>query len=151
MAKPRQLLVVTIVASVLLTASSATTTSSINTTAEASASVYDVLVKNNLPRGLIPKGVKSYTLTPAGKLDVILSGTCNVGIQNYKLQFADSLTGVIHSGSISQLGGLSLNVKYAWLGINRVERAGNQITLFVQNSSTVKLPVSSFAQSPSCG
>ncbi|KAK3130542.1 hypothetical protein QOZ80_6BG0494850 [Eleusine coracana subsp. coracana] len=148
MSKPHQLLVVALVASVLLTACSAAITSSV----DAAASVYDVLVKNNLPRGLLPKSVQSYTLTPRGKLDVTLAQTtCNVAIQNYKLQFDRSFGGAIQPGSISQLYGLSFNLKFAWLGINRVERAGNQITLFIQNSSNVSLPISSFAQSPSCG
>lgn len=98
-----------------------------------------------------PDSVKSYTLTPAGKLDVTLSGTeCTVAIQNYKLQFAGTLTGAIQPGSIRELHGLSLNVKYACLVINRIDHVGNQMQLYVQNINTVSLPVSSFARSPSC-
>ena len=33
---------------------------------------YDVLEKNNLPRGLLPNGVKSYILKPDGKIEATL-------------------------------------------------------------------------------
>jgi hypothetical protein len=140
MAKQQKLFFIALVASVLLAACSS----------DAAETVYDVLEKNNLPRGLLPNGV-SYTLSPQGKLDLTVPGVgCTAVIQNYKMQFAGSMVGVIQPGSISQIHGLSLNVEYAWLGITRVERADAQINFYVQNSNkpSLSLPVSSFATSP---
>ncbi|TVU50150.1 hypothetical protein EJB05_01507, partial [Eragrostis curvula] len=137
----QQLLLVAVVASVLLNA------------VDVSATAYDVLVKNNLPQGLLPKGVQSYVLKPDGKLEVTLPSVCAVAVasggQQYKIQFSRNIFGVIQPGSISELHGMSLNVKYAWIGISKIERAGDQITLTVQNSR-LPFPVSSFTQSPSC-
>nr|XP_025879694.1 uncharacterized protein LOC112938243 [Oryza sativa Japonica Group] len=111
-----RLLLIVLAASILHTASSAT--------------VYDVLQQNNLPRGLIPQGVTSYVLHPDGHLEVTLPGECNfaitVGGSPYKFRF-DS--------------------KFA---IVQVDQAGNQLTFNVGTSS-ISFPISDFTSSPVCG
>ncbi|TVU08697.1 hypothetical protein EJB05_42108, partial [Eragrostis curvula] len=138
----QQLLVIAVVASVFLTA------------VDVSASTaYDVLVKNNLPRGLFPKGVQSYVLRLDGRIDVTLPSDCNVfvtvGGQQTKLQFPRKFGGVVRPGSISGVYGIILNVESASLGISQIQRAGDLITITAKNSR-LSIPVSSFAQSPSC-
>ncbi|KAF8667880.1 hypothetical protein HU200_052505 [Digitaria exilis] len=117
------------------------------------AATYDILEKNNLPRGLLPQGVRSYVLNPDGKLEVTLPGECNffvtLGGQKYKLQFASTFGGVVHAGSITEVYGVDVQVKYAWLGFSQVDRAGDQLTFHVQKF-TQSFPVSGFAVSPSC-
>ncbi|BAS84543.1 Os03g0393600 [Oryza sativa Japonica Group] len=91
-----RLLLIVLAASILHTASSAT--------------VYDVLQQNNLPRGLIPQGVTSYVLHPDGHLEVTLPGECNfaitVGGSPYKFRFDSKFVGLIKSGSISEIKGV---------------------------------------------
>ncbi|TVU08377.1 hypothetical protein EJB05_41780, partial [Eragrostis curvula] len=142
MAKHQQLLLVAVVASVLLNAVDVSATTA-----------YDVLAKNNLPQGFLPKGVQSYNLQPDGRLDVMRPSACNVFVtisgQQNKIQFARNFGGVIQPGSIIQVHGLSLNVRYAWVPISQIQRAGDQIELTAESFS-LSVPVSSFAQSPSC-
>ncbi|CAL5053174.1 unnamed protein product [Urochloa decumbens] len=114
---------------------------------------YDILEKNNLPRGLLPTGVQSYTLNPEGKFEVTLAAECDfpitLGGQQFKFRFASTVGGVIQAGSIHEIYGVSVQIKFAWLGVRQVDRAGDQLTLQVQQF-TQSFPVSAFAASPSC-
>ncbi|RLN12778.1 hypothetical protein C2845_PM09G13810 [Panicum miliaceum] len=152
MAKHHILLLV-LVASVHHIAYAAATTTSANLTADASTTAYNILEKNNLPRGLLPKGVQSYVLNPDGKLEVTLPGECNffvnLGGQKLKLQFASTFGGIVHVGSITEVYGVDVQVKFAWLGFSQVYRAGDQLTFHVKQF-TQSFPVSGFAVSPSC-
>ncbi|RLN12897.1 hypothetical protein C2845_PM09G14730 [Panicum miliaceum] len=130
-----------------------TATTSVNLTADATTTAYDILEKNNLPRGLLPKSVKSYILNPDGKIEVTLSGECdfpiNFGGQEFKFRLASTVGGAIKSGSIHEVFGVRVQIKFGWLGLRQVDRAGDQLTLQVQQF-TQSFPVSAFAVSPSC-
>ncbi|KAG2612238.1 hypothetical protein PVAP13_4KG275900 [Panicum virgatum] len=141
MAKQHILLLI-LVASIHHIAYAAATTTSVNLTADATTTAYDILEKNNFPCGLLPKGVRSYVLSPDGKLEVTLSGEC-------RFPFASTFGGVIHVGSITEVYGVNVQVKYAWLGFNQVDRAGDQLTFHVKQFMQ-SFPVSGFAVSPSC-
>ncbi|TVT97643.1 hypothetical protein EJB05_57093, partial [Eragrostis curvula] len=150
MAKQHLLLVV-LVACIL---HAAATTNSANSTVEAAAAtVYDVLAQNNLPRGLIPKGVQSYVLHAGGALEVTLPGECNFFVtiagKPFKFRYGSSVGGVIKSGSISQVHGVRMQAAFAWLGFNQVQRVGDTLTITLENTKQ-SFPVSAFAQSPSC-
>ncbi|EAZ27197.1 hypothetical protein OsJ_11134 [Oryza sativa Japonica Group] len=125
-----RLLLIVLVASILHTVSSAT--------------VYDVLQQNNLPRGLIPQGVTSYVLHPDGHLEVTLPSECNfavtVGGSPYKFRFDSKFVGLIKSGSISEINGVRV----------QVDHAGNQLT-FKVGTSSISFPISDFTSSPVCG
>ena len=107
-----RLLLIVLVASILHTVSSAT--------------VYDVLQQNNLPRGLIPQGVTSYVLHPDGHLEVTLPSECNfavtVGGSPYKFRFDSKFVGLIKSGSISEINGVRVQVKYLFQAIVQVDQ-----------------------------
>uniref|UniRef100_A0A0E0GNM9 Uncharacterized protein n=1 Tax=Oryza nivara TaxID=4536 RepID=A0A0E0GNM9_ORYNI len=134
------LLLIVLAASILYTASSAT--------------VYDVLQQNNLPRGLIPQGVTSYVLHPDGHLEVTLPGECNfavtVGGSPYKFRFDSKFVGLIKSGSISEIKCVRVQVKYLFQAIVQVDQAGNQLT-FKVGTSSISFPISDFTSSPVCG
>uniref|UniRef100_J3LPF4 Secreted protein n=1 Tax=Oryza brachyantha TaxID=4533 RepID=J3LPF4_ORYBR len=91
-----------------------------------SATVYDVLEQNNLPRGLIPQGVTSYVLHPDGHLQVTLPGDCNfvvtVAGAQYKFRFGSTFVGLVKPGSISEVNGVRVQVKWALEGISQVDR-----------------------------
>ncbi|CAN6163867.1 unnamed protein product [Urochloa humidicola] len=131
----------------------ATATTTMNLTADATGTAYDILVKNNLPRGLLPNGVQSYTLNPDGKFVVTLSGQCefpiSVGGQSFKFRFDSTVGGVIKAGSIHEVYGVRVQIKFGFLGLRQVDRAGDQLTLQVQQF-TQSFPVSAFSASPSC-
>ncbi|XP_039804993.1 uncharacterized protein LOC120669283 [Panicum virgatum] len=126
------ILLLILVASIHHIAYAAASTTSANLTSDATTTAYDILEKNNFPRGLLPKGVQSYVLNPDGKLE-----------------FASTFGGVIHAGSITEVYGVDVQVKYTWLGFSQVDRAGDKLTFHVQQF-TQSFPVSGFAESPSC-
>nr|CAB3480616.1 unnamed protein product [Digitaria exilis] len=124
----KQHLLIVIIVACILNATSSAATRSANLTADATTSVYDVLLQNNLPPGLLPLGVQSYVLHPVGALEV------------------SSVSGNIKSGSISRVSGVRLQVEFAWLGFNEVSRAGDMLNIQLEKS-TQSFPVSAFAQS----
>ncbi|EER88437.1 uncharacterized protein LOC8072635 [Sorghum bicolor] len=121
--------------------------------AAATGTAYEILDKNNLPRGLLPQGVRSYVLNPDGKLEVTLAGQCeipvNFGGQQLKFRFSSTVGGVINPGSIHEVYGVDVQIKFGWLGIRQVDRAGDQLT-FQAKPFTQSFPVSTFAVSQSC-
>ncbi|RCV32518.1 hypothetical protein SETIT_7G009500v2 [Setaria italica] len=98
--------------------------------------------QNNLPRGLLPQGVRSYVLHPGSALELNLPGECSffVSIAGKQFQFcyASRVSGVI-----------KIQAGFAWLGFNKVSRAGNLLNIQLEKS-TQSFPVSAFAQSPRC-
>ncbi|CAN6270831.1 unnamed protein product [Urochloa humidicola] len=151
MAKQHLLLAVVLMAS-FLHATTSEATRLANST-DAATTVYDVLEKNNLPRGLLPQGVQSYVLHPGGALDVTLPGECNffvsVAGKRFQFRYANRVSGVIKSGSISNVSGVRVQAAFAWLGLSQVQRAGDQLNIQLEKS-TQSFPVSDFQQSPSC-
>ncbi|TVU06894.1 hypothetical protein EJB05_46930, partial [Eragrostis curvula] len=121
--------------------------------AATSATVYDVLAQNNLPRGLLPLGVKSYVLHADGALEVPFPGECNFFVtiagKQYKFRYGSTVGGIIKPGSINTVYGVRMQVEFAWLGFNKVERAGDKLKITVE-TTTQQFPVSAFAQSPRC-
>lgn len=152
MAKQHLLLAVVVVASVLHHGATSEAIRLANST-DAATTVYDVLQQNNLPRGLLPLGVQSYVLHPGGALEVTLPSECNFAVpvagKQFTFRYGTSVSGVIKSGSISRVNGVRVQVEFAWLGINQVTRAGNQLNIQLEKS-TQSFPVSAFSQSPRC-
>ncbi|KAL6650245.1 hypothetical protein ACP70R_009170 [Stipagrostis hirtigluma subsp. patula] len=152
MAKQQLLPAVVLVACLLLIVST-TATASANLTADSTATVYDVLQQNNLPRGLLPLGVRSYALHAGGALQVTLPGECNFGVtiagKQYKFRYQRSVSGVIQRGSISRVSGVSVQVAFAWLAFNKVDLVGDQLKIQLERS-TQSFPVKAFSQSPRC-
>lgn len=156
MAKQHILLLVLVASSIQHIAYAAATTSA-NLTADATATTaYDILERNNLPRGLLPKGVQSYVLNPDGKFVVTLTGQCDFPISlggpetpEFKFRFDSTVGGVIQAGSIHEVYGVMVHYKFGWLGLSHVDRAGDQLKLQVQRYTQL-FPVSAFAASPSC-
>ncbi|KQJ92980.1 uncharacterized protein LOC104583916 [Brachypodium distachyon] len=143
----QHLLLVVFMASILHATSSATTNSTL-----AVATAYDALVQNNLPRGLLPQGVLSYSLIE-GALDVALPYVCDVSISvagtEYKFRYSRSVGGAIQSESITQVYGVRVQVDQAWVGLSQVQRAGKHVDLQLE-TARVSLPVRSLARSPEC-
>ncbi|KAG2610248.1 hypothetical protein PVAP13_4KG177300 [Panicum virgatum] len=118
-------LLVVLVASILHVAYATTSTTSVNLTAAATTTAYD-----------------SYTLNPEGKFGVTLPRECDFPITfgGQEFRFATTVGGVY---------GVRVQIKFGWLGLRQVDRAGDQLTLQVQQF-TQSFPASAFSVSPSC-
>ncbi|XP_066380834.1 uncharacterized protein [Miscanthus floridulus] len=84
---------------------------------------------------------------------VMLPGECNffvtVAGKQFKFLYESSVSGIITSGSISRVSGVRIQVEFAWLGLNQVSRAGNQLNIQLEKS-TQSFPISAFAPSARC-
>jgi hypothetical protein len=131
--------IVLTVDSILHAVISAATTTANLTGDNAATTAYDVLEQNNLPRGLLPLGVKSYTLHAGGAFEVTLPGECNffvtVAGKQFKFRYGSSVSGIITSGSISHVSGVRIQVEFAWLGLNQVSHAGSQLNIQLETTT----------------
>ncbi|WVZ83222.1 hypothetical protein U9M48_030391 [Paspalum notatum var. saurae] len=86
-------------------------------------------------------------------MEVTLPGECNfivtVGGKQFQFRYGTNVAGVIKPGSISRVSGVRMQVAFAWLGFNQVQRAGDKLNIQLE-TSTQTFPVSSFAESPRC-
>ncbi|CAM0875053.1 unnamed protein product [Alopecurus aequalis] len=149
----QHLLIVLLVASILHATSSATTNLTVDAT---SATAYDILEQNKLPRGLLPLGVKSYVLHE-GAMEVTLPGKCDFKVtlagKQFTIRYDSTFGGVIRPGSLTQVYGVRIQLAYDWPAFDHVDRVGDQFNIHASDnnfSQTQSFPVSNFAQSRKC-
>jgi hypothetical protein len=128
-----------------------------NSTVDATAATtYDILAQNNLPRGLLPLGVKSYVLHQ-GAMEVTLPGLCDFNVtlagQQYMIRYDSTVGGVIRPGSLTQVYGARIQLAFDFPAFDQVDRVGDQIFIHGGDNNLFKnmsFPVSSFTQSHRC-
>uniref|UniRef100_A0A0D9XQP7 Uncharacterized protein n=1 Tax=Leersia perrieri TaxID=77586 RepID=A0A0D9XQP7_9ORYZ len=139
MASLRLLLAAILAASLILLHATTTAAMNMNSTA---ATAYEVLEQHGLPRGILPEGVESYVLRPDGAMEVTLAAgrECDFFVaiagEKYKIRYGATVGGVIGDGSVREVYGVRMQVKFAWLGFNGVRRrsgaGGEELELQVQ-------------------
>ena len=81
------------------------------------------------------------------------AGHCEIPVtfsgQQLKFRFSSMVGGVIQPGSIHEVYGVDVQIKFGWLGIRQVDRAGDKLT-FQAKQFTQSFPVSAFEVSHSC-
>ncbi|KAM0826404.1 hypothetical protein ACQ4PT_068901 [Festuca glaucescens] len=146
----QHLLFALLIASVLHAASCDSTVDATTATA------YDILEQNNLPRGLLPLGVKSYVLHQ-GAMEVTLPGLCDFNVtlagQQYTIRYDRTVGGVIRPGSLTQVYGARIQLAFDFPAFDQVDRVGDQLKIHGGDNNffkTMSFPVSNFAQSHKC-
>lgn len=93
---------------------------------QSDATVYDLLTKYGLPKGILPNNVKSYSISDDGTFRVELENTCYV--QFDRLVYYDKeITGKLSYGSVSDVSGIEAKKLFLWLpvtGIKVNEKSG---------------------------
>lgn len=118
---------------------------------EATPTAYEAMEEYNFPVGLLPKGVSSYELDPdTGKFKVYLNGSCQFYVQDYKLKYKSTISGVISKNELNHLKGISVKVLFLWLDISGVTRDDDEVYFSVGILST-SFGVDNFFESPECG
>ncbi|KAF8711417.1 hypothetical protein HU200_029449 [Digitaria exilis] len=136
----------------IATTATATAAVSVNSTTATKPTAYEMLERYKLPRGILPVGVKGYKLHPGGSFEVFFSGDgCEfrVGGGRYLLRYDRRIAGTATAGSIKNLQGVSVKILFVWLGINEVDRSGDQLSFHVGPLSA-SFPLGKFSQSPRC-
>lgn len=82
--------------------------------------VTQILVKNGLPKGLLPATVKSYTLAANGKFQVNLRSTCTTKIGSEELYYKKTITGDLSYRKISNLSGIQFH-ELLWISVSSIE------------------------------
>ncbi|KAF8730742.1 hypothetical protein HU200_016604 [Digitaria exilis] len=136
----------------IATTTAAAAAASVNSTATTKPTAYEMLERYKLPRGILPVGVKGYKLRHDGSFEVFFSGDgCEfrVGGGRYLLRYDRRIAGKATAGSIKNLQGVSVKILFVWLGINEVDRSGDQLSFHV-GPLAASFPLSKFSQSPRC-
>ncbi|CAI9787746.1 unnamed protein product [Fraxinus pennsylvanica] len=84
-----------------------------------SSSIHELLQSRGLPAGLLPKEVRSYTLSESGLLEVFLDGLCMIKFDT--MAFYDSVVRANFTyGSLTGVEGFSLEELFFWLPVKDI-------------------------------
>ncbi|GMJ10260.1 hypothetical protein like AT5G54530 [Hibiscus trionum] len=116
-----------------------------------SKSIHDVLVSRGLPAGLLPREVKSYTLSDNGTLEVFLDGPCLTKYEN-RVFFDSVVTANLTYGSLIGVVGLTQEELFLWLPVKDiiVDDPTSGLILFDIGVAHKQLSLSLFEEPPAC-
>lgn len=113
--------------------------------------VYEILTKYSLPKGVLPDSVKSYSLSKDGNFEVELEKPCYVEFE-YLVYYAEKITGKLSIGSITDLDGIQVKRFFLWLNVNeiRVDLPSSGSIYFQVGIINKKLDMNQFETVHSC-
>ncbi|KAH9626943.1 hypothetical protein KSS87_003894 [Heliosperma pusillum] len=93
---------------------SLTMSSSLNT-----VSIYDALASHGLPIGLLPKGVKAFTLQEDGRFEAHLDQVCRSKLDN-QFEYKKDISGRLTYGRVGNLTGMESLELFVWVSVNGI-------------------------------
>ncbi|BFG29386.1 uncharacterized protein Pyn_19406 [Prunus yedoensis var. nudiflora] len=116
-----------------------------------SSSIHDLLISQGLPAGLLPKEVKSYTLSDNGQLQVFLDGPCLTKFEN-RVFFESVVRANLSYGSLIGVEGLTQEELFLWLPVKDiiVDDPRSGLILFDIGVAHKQLSLSLFEDPPDC-
>ncbi|KAJ4850392.1 hypothetical protein Tsubulata_012415 [Turnera subulata] len=96
---------------------------SLSSLEEEEEDIHDLLPKYLLPRGVIPKNVESYTLSPSsGDFFIKLTGPyeLEIGNKHSKVWYQKEIRGNIRKRVMSELSGIEVAVRYGRCPVTRI-------------------------------
>uniref|UniRef100_A0A2P2JGN4 Uncharacterized protein n=1 Tax=Rhizophora mucronata TaxID=61149 RepID=A0A2P2JGN4_RHIMU len=84
-----------------------------------SHTIYEVLKDHGLPMGLLPKGVKEFTVDEAGQFEVHLDQACNAKFES-QLHYDRNVSGTLSYGQIKKLSGISAQELFLWFKVKGI-------------------------------
>lgn len=113
--------------------------------------IYDVLRRNGLPIGLIPKVVKSYTLHDSGVFEVNLDKPCYTKFEN-PVYYDTLIKGNLSYGQIAGLSGVQAKELFLWFPVKviRVDIPSTGFIYFDVGVIYKQLSISLFENPPDC-
>ncbi|XP_027092545.1 uncharacterized protein LOC113763646 [Coffea eugenioides] len=125
--------------------------SAVQSNLESSSSIYEVLKCHGLPMGLLPKGVKNFTLDNSGKFEVHLDQACNAKFEN-ELHYETNVSGTLSYGQIGELAGISAQDLFLWFPVKeiRVDIPSSGLIYFDVGVVSKQFSLSSFETPRDC-
>ncbi|XP_019425010.1 PREDICTED: uncharacterized protein LOC109333882 [Lupinus angustifolius] len=125
------------------------TTPSLSASTKYDLNPYDILLRNNLPKGLLPVGaITQHFDGNTGKCTFKLNHSCTYKIDGNYLKFESTVSAIISSNSISNVEGVKLKIVSQWVSITKVNRIQDQLKFAAGNVARQSL-VHNFNVSPS--
>lgn len=113
--------------------------------------IHDVLQRNGLPPGLLPKAVKSFNLSSDGGLEVFLEGPCLTKYED-RVFFDSVVKANLSYGQLSDVSGFSQLELFVWLPVKDivVSDPASGLILFDIVVAQKQLSLSLFEDPPDC-
>lgn len=117
-----------------------------------SSSVHDLLRSRGLPAGLIPKQIKSYTLSSEAILEVFLDGPCLTQYVENRVLFDSVLRANLSYGGLIGVVGLAQEELFVWLPVKdiTVDDPKSGVIVFDIGMAQKQLSLSLFEDPPDC-
>jgi Protein of unknown function, DUF538 len=142
------LLLLTLAAALLFISHAQTT----RTSTTASSSAYDALQSHGLPKGLLPRGIKSFTVnTSTGYFEATIDSPCTATFEN-DVHYNRTISGTLSYGEIASLSGVSAQELFLWFPVLaiRVDVPSSGIIYFDVGVVYKRYPISLFELPPLC-
>ncbi|KAF3337262.1 hypothetical protein FCM35_KLT17849 [Carex littledalei] len=121
-------------------------------TASAATSAYDVLQSHGLPRGLLPRGIKSFTVNAStGRFEATIEPPCTATFESY-IHYNRTISGTLSYGEITSLSGISAQELFLWFPVLeiRVDVPSSGLIYFDVGVVYKRYPLSLFELPPLC-
>ncbi|KAK8579429.1 hypothetical protein V6N12_069754 [Hibiscus sabdariffa] len=112
--------------------------------------VHDLLPSYNLPKGIVPDNVKSYTLSPTGEFTIELESSCYVHFDEL-VYYEKTIRGKLSYGAVHDVSGIQAKMLFLWLPVTgiQVDEKSGMVQFFVGALSKT-LPAYQFQDIPVC-
>ncbi|KAG7015522.1 hypothetical protein SDJN02_23158, partial [Cucurbita argyrosperma subsp. argyrosperma] len=116
-----------------------------------SSTIHDLLRSKGLPAGLVPREVKSYSLSESGLLEVFLDGPCLTKFEN-RVLYESVVKANLSYGSLIGVQGLTQEELFVWLPVKDiiVDDPKSGLILFDIGLAHKQLSLSLFEDPPTC-
>ncbi|KAL1540945.1 hypothetical protein AAHA92_25225 [Salvia divinorum] len=117
------------------------------------ADVHDLLPHFNLPKGIIPREIKSYSLsnTDSSFTIELSANPCYVKFDDQLVYYDRIIKGKLEYGKVSGVSGIQAKKFFLWVSVTGMEvDQENDMIEFHVGSLSKKLPASDFKDVPRC-
>ncbi|XP_057539042.1 uncharacterized protein LOC130817385 [Amaranthus tricolor] len=118
-----------------------------------SPDIHDILPYYNLPKGVIPNGVKCYTLSSInGSFTLEMEHPCYVKFPDNQIVYYDKIIkGKLSYGKVSDVKGIQAKKFFVWVSVTGMEMDPDSgMVEFFVGALSQKLPAKMFEVIPTC-
>lgn len=115
--------------------------------------VHDLLPLYNLPKGLLPQNIKSYTLSTVDSSFTIdlSSHPCYVNFNGQSVYYDRIIKGKLGFGKVSEVSGIQAKKFFLWVSVTGIDvDEENGMIEFYVGALSQKLPADEFETIPTC-